>query len=493
MDRRSTELARWIGGGAFLLALALVFGRSLSRPPEPEPPLEEAPAAKAAVPASPAAAAAAAIAARPEVPRPLDVADVPAPGAARRPPRATAAAGYSAASAVPFDSARGAGSGYAPPSFPSGGSAPSATSSLGLAQLPAEERDPAPPTPSPVGAPAAPSASKPGSSASNRPPAPPAPPPGGDAPDPALDPRASLRAAGFVSRARDLKNAGKGADDLTTPAGIREAIDKEVTVEHAVDQDLRKSLSGMSPSADIEEQRGAAAAVLAAHGQPTDEQSITNALGAALQPPAPAAPPPSDAGSRPPSAADFQPQEPAYVPTEKPPKGLGPIYRKYQDAFDKAFKQFGVPPWDILALGQQESGFGANMGKVPLPKGVARRPADMAAAEALNRENRLPAPWQRLTGSETGALGPFQFEPSTQRSAGKGNPFDWNDQISYSVPHLLILNGYKPNDPVAQRKAYGRYYGDGNPNGKYALSVAAHSAAIKPVIVQAMKDPAQAK
>ncbi|HXS99629.1 MAG TPA: lytic murein transglycosylase [Elusimicrobiota bacterium] len=485
MDRRSSQLARRIGGGAFLIALALVFGRSLHHAPEVEPPFEEAAKSKtAATAASPAADSAAPVSAQPRAPRPLDVADVPPPGAARRTPRAAAAPAEYPASAVPSYSARSDGSGYASPSFPSGGRAPAATSSLGLAALPAEERESAPaPTR------AAQTASKPGSDA-GRPPARSA---GGDAPDPALDPRAALRAAGFVSQARGLKNGAQSADDLTTPAGIRQAIDKEVTVEHAVDQDLRRSLSGMSPSADIEQQRGAAAAVLAAHGQPTDEKSITNALGAALQPPPPAGAPPSDAGSRSPSASDFQPEEPPYIPTEVPPRGLGPIYHKYQDAFDKAFKQFGVPPWDILALGQQESGFGANMGKTPLPKGVARRPADMAAAEALNRENRLPAPWQRLQGSETGALGPFQFEPSTQRSAGKGNPFDWTDQISYSVPHLLILNGYKPNDPVAQRKAYGRYYGDGNPNGKYALSVAAHSAAIKPVIVQAMREPAPAK
>ena len=490
MDRRSSQLARRIGGGAFLLALALIFGRSLRHSPEAEAPFEEVAKPKAAATAasSPAGDAATAVVASPRAPRPLDVADVPAPGAARRPPRAAAElAMYAAASAVPSYSARAAGSGFASPSFPSGGSASAATSSLGLASLPSEDRAPA----TPPGAPGAASArtdAKPGT-APGRPPAPPA----GDAPDPALDPRAALRAAGFVSQARDLKNAGPGADDLSTPAGIRQAIDKEVAIEKAVDTDLRQSLSGMSPSADIEEQRAAAAKILAAHGQPTDEKSITNALGSALQPPAPASPPPSDAASRAPSASDFQPQEPPYIPTERPPKGLGPIYRHYQDAFDKAFKQFGVPPWDILALGQQESGFGVNMGKVPLPRGVARRPADMAAAEALERESRLPAPWQRLTGSETGALGPFQFEPSTQRSAGKGNPFDWNDQISYSVPHLLILNGYKPNDPAAQRKAYGRYYGDGNPNGKYALSVAAHSAAIKPVIEQAMHEPAPAK
>ena len=129
------------------------------------------------------------------------------------------------------------------------------------------------------------------------------------------------------------------------------------------------------------------------------------------------------------------------------------------------------------------------MGRTPLPKGVSRRPADAAAAEALDREGRLPAPWQRILGSETAAVGPFQFEPSTQRAAGRGNPFNWSDQISYSVPHLLILNGYKPNNPEAPRMAYGRYYGDRNPNGKYALSVAAHSAAIKPVIGHTIAAP----
>src|SRR3569833_1994345 len=107
MDRRTPQLARLLGGGAFLLALALVFGRSLHHTEESEAPLAPEAAPKAAVPSpspspTPAAAAGAEIAAQPGRPRPHDVADIPAPGSPRRARTAPAASPseYPAASGV---------------------------------------------------------------------------------------------------------------------------------------------------------------------------------------------------------------------------------------------------------------------------------------------------------------------------------------------------------------------------------------------------------
>ncbi len=318
---------------------------------------------------------------------------------------------------------------------------------------------------------------------------------------------AATPTAGLLTQARKLKVSGNKPEetpDFSNPADVRAAFLEQQAVDERVDHSVREALGRLGPAADIEDQRQAASDALAAAGQPRDEISITNALAKSQQPPAgsPDAPPPpapgaldaaingfaasfpapSAASGSPGDAAPQLPVGPEYVPPEKPPRGVGEAYKNYASAFATALKNFGVQPWDILAIAQQETGFGRNMGHVPLPQGLAKRRADLAAAIQLDANKQLPAPWQNLRGSETGAMGPFQFEPATQLRAGKGNPFDWNNQISYSVPHLLILNGYKPNDPVAQRKAFGRYYGDGNPNGKYALSVAGHAAAIRPVI-----------
>lgn len=332
------------------------------------------------------------------------------------------------------------------------------------------------------------------------------------------DPRVQAAAGGLVAQAKGLKFSPRAPDgpvDLSKPANVRRAVLEQFAADARVDAGVRQALSRLEPSAGIEAQRRAVAGVLASQHQPADEISITNALARGLAPPAGFAgaaaepspravdaaindfaaayagtPAEEDVASAPESRASAGPRGeeldsepgPGYRPPGPAPRGAADAYKTHAAAFAAAQKNFGVPPWDILAIAQQETGFGRNMGRVPLPKGLARRQADLAAAIKLDAAKRLPAPWNSLRGSSTGALGPFQFEPATQLWAGRGDPFDWNGQIAYSVPHLLILNGYKADDPVARRKAFGRYYGDGNPNGKYALSVANHAAAIKPVI-----------
>lgn len=319
------------------------------------------------------------------------------------------------------------------------------------------------------------------------------------------DPAVESKVSTLVDQARKVKSSPRdGPIDLSNPADVRQAVLDQFAADARVDAGVRQALGNLDPSADIETKRQAVADVLAAQGQPVDEISITNALARGVSPPsgspeAPEQPSPQaiddavnnfaaaygGAANAPSGASSDEGQGetgPAYAPAEPPPRGAAEAYKAHASAFAAALKNFGVAPWDILAIAQQETSFGRNMGHVPLPKGLSQRRADLAAAVKLDAAARLPAPWQNLRGSETGALGPFQFEPATQLSAGRGDPFDWNSQISYSVPNLLVLNGYKPDDPTAQRRAFGRYYGDGNPNGKYALSVAAHAAAIKPLV-----------
>lgn len=428
----------------------------------------------------------------------LPIGDVPEPGAEPPPAKAPSAAparSYAARNAVPSYSDQ-------------------PTSSVSSARIDAarSERQTSPTTPAPPktvapaktrektkGA-AAPTTAAPKDEPTKR--APPA-----AAKNDALESGLGTAAGGLVSQARQLKVAGGRAEalpDFSNPANVRAAFLEQQAVDARVDRGVRLALGRLPPNADIEDQRQATADALAAAGQPHDEISITNALAQAQGSPdaRPALPPGALDASINAFASAYQgpttaepgpnaveeepgpkkPGAPAFVPREKPPRGAREAYRNYASAFAEAAKRFGVQPWDILAVCQQETGFGRNMGRTPLPEGLARRRADMAAAIRLDANGQLPAPWQNLRGSSTGALGPFQFEPATQLWAGRGNPFDWGAQISYSVPHLLILNGYKPNDLAAQRKAYGRYYGDGNPNGKYATSVAGHAAAIRPVI-----------
>src|SRR4051794_30706256 len=110
---------------------------------------------------------------------------------------------------------------------------------------------------------------------------------------------------------------------------------------------------------------------------------ITNALASATTPPGskPADPPAAAVdkaisdfvGTVPESQArNDRPVAPIH-PSGPPPRGAREAYDRYRDAFREARDKFGVQPWDILAIIQQETSFGINIGKTPFPKANAFR------------------------------------------------------------------------------------------------------------------------
>ena len=136
-------------------------------------------------------------------------------------------------------------------------------------------------------------------------------------------------------------------------------------------------------------------------------------------------------------------------------------------------------PEHILAIGEQESNFGVNMGRTAELQAVANRPADLKAVYVLAGKGALPAPLPNLRGSKTGAQGPWQFQPATCQSVGC-HPYDWSKLIGESVPRLLTLDGYKAGDRQSQHRAFCRYYGKcADRDADYANDIERKAANIK--------------
>lgn len=311
------------------------------------------------------------------------------------------------------------------------------------------------------------------------------------------DSKLSSKANDLVKQAKHMTIGVSGGDsvDFSSPRSIQQAIMKQTAIDNAVDSDLRKRLNQLGPDADIEQKRAAAKDVLAAHGQPTDERSISNAVGTAMQAPGATSP-----GSTPEGAMDQAvaptvaphppdwngpvppPAGPEFKPSGPPPADAMKAYQMYKADFDAALQKYGVRPEHILAIGDQESGFGKNEGKTPPVQGITehKRWADLKAIYVLAAQpGTMPAPLPNLRCSPTGACGPWQFQPATCLSVAC-KPYDWHQLISDSVPKLLTIDGYKAGNPASQHQAFCRYYGKcADAHADYANDIDRRAANIK--------------
>ena len=139
-----------------------------------------------------------------------------------------------------------------------------------------------------------------------------------------------------------------------------------------------------------------------------------------------------------------------------PPKGSLEVYEKYKDVFDRAQKEYGVKPQDILAILKVETNNGQDMGRKSLSqvlqvraeKGNRQSERDLVALGELSangdlgglKPSQVPSNW-------VGAYGPPQFLASSQvtfgvSADGKGtNLFQFPNSI-LSIANYLNKNGY---------------------------------------------------
>ena len=181
-------------------------------------------------------------------------------------------------------------------------------------------------------------------------------------------------------------------------------------------------------------------------------------------------------------------------PRAASPTGTLDAFKKNKDVFDKALKDFGVKPEDILAILKVETDLGRNTGKYPLPgtlKAISQRvgpdnrptKAAIQAGRDLVALTRLQAEGQlggltvnQVYGSYAGAMGTPQFLPTSWAAysrapdGGPRDPFNFGT-AAYSVGNYLKVHGY--NKDVA-RSIWGY-----NHSQEYVDKVQGVSAAVK--------------
>jgi membrane-bound lytic murein transglycosylase B len=323
------------------------------------------------------------------------------------------------------------------------------------------------------------------------------------------DPLAS-NMAGALNAARDLKIAGGSDQAASDPPHLAAAILQQIDTDNKVDEGVRGALAKLQASgqpATPAAMRQAAASVLAADGQSADDEDADTAVARATRPHHRGVPPGAYAQAAQAVVADPpDPQTSADImqhaddpPPEQanpapPPHGALEAYQQNRAVFDRALKEYGVQPQDILGILGVETGWGQNTGDHPLnatlitlagqigPDGKPTSRAvqaqhDLAALTRLTAQGDLGdlKPTQ-VRGSWAGAMGVPQFLPSSWDAYGRSadgssrDPFSLPDSI-LSVANYLNRHGYSSD--VA-----GSIYGY-NHSQQYVNKVQSLSAQIK--------------
>ncbi len=271
---------------------------------------------------------------------------------------------------------------------------------------------------------------------------------------------------------------------MRADASLETGIMRQIAVDNKVDAGIRGAIDRLSRSGqpvtpeDVEE---AAEEVVRSHGLRPQDVDMETAIARASGPPPP---PVSDAEysqavklivSTPPLDPETKAEVQRLADKPPPPRAPAPrgaldAFRKNQDVFDKAYKDFGVKPEHILGILGVETGWGRNTGKFPLPatlraisektgpdgrptKSAIRAGRDLAALARLSAQGNLGGLTpDQIRGSYAGAMGIPQFLPTSWEAlarspdGGKRDPFNFGD-AAYSVGHYLRASGYSKDVP----------------------------------------------
>ena len=266
--------------------------------------------------------------------------------------------------------------------------------------------------------------------------------------------------------------------DQKVDAGLRRAIGniersgRTVTPE-ALHQAFAGVLRDNGLSAEDVDEETAAARADSPEPPPIAPEALQKAVDEVLAvPPEPAPAAPEIAGEPPTPLLRDAPREtveplPEPQPHAPPPRGAMEAYQQNRAVLDRAQKEFGVRPQDILAILYVETRYGRNTGtnaEIPALNGLKTRHAlqgenDLAALirEQARGELGGRAPGQ-LRGSVTGAIGAEQCQPSSceaygrSASGGTRDPFNMADAILF-VANYLHRSGYS-RDVAASIRAY---------------------------------------
>jgi membrane-bound lytic murein transglycosylase B len=288
--------------------------------------------------------------------------------------------------------------------------------------------------------------------------------------------------ASVVAAARSMKIGGNSGQPRLDAQNFSAAIMQQISADARVDEGVRDAIAKLESSGQDTPlaRRQAAAEVLQANGESADDDEYVNVvLARASSPPPPAVSPAAYAQAAQEIAAVHMPdpqvraeilkhadEQPA--PLGPPPRGARELYQQNREVFDRALKDYGVPPWIISSIICTESGCGKNTGDHPVipifetyakeaasPSRAKQAGRDLAALTRLSAQGDLgglsPAV---VRGSYAGAIGVPQFLPSSweaySRSASGGarNPWGIPDAI-LSVANFLKCNGYAKSEAGA--------------------------------------------
>lgn len=135
---------------------------------------------------------------------------------------------------------------------------------------------------------------------------------------------------------------------------------------------------------------------------------------------------------------------------------------KHRSLFDRAQKEYGVPPEVLSALWALESDFGAGMGKLPVLRSLATLAYDCRRGEMFRREliealriiERGDLKPADMIGSWAGELGQTQFLPSYYNRHAIDWDGDGRRDLFRSIPDIIGSSaaflrdlGWKPGQP----------------------------------------------
>jgi len=135
---------------------------------------------------------------------------------------------------------------------------------------------------------------------------------------------------------------------------------------------------------------------------------------------------------------------------------------QHKETFDRAQKEFGVPPSVITGFWALESDFGAGMGKFPIMPALVTLAYDcrrsymfteelIAALQIIDRGDMTPA---GMIGSWAGEIGQTQFLPTRYLDYaidydgdGRINLFDNDKDVIGSTANYMKNLGWRPDEP----------------------------------------------
>jgi len=149
---------------------------------------------------------------------------------------------------------------------------------------------------------------------------------------------------------------------------------------------------------------------------------------------------------------------------------------KYRKVFQKAYKEYGVPPEYITAIIGIESHYGKNRGRyyvfdtlshLAFGNGKRKRFYKYQLQEFLRMCYREQVEPRAIKGSKSGAIGLAQFMPSNYKPLAVDFNNDGKIRISKpadaigSIANYFKENGWKKGEPVGTRVSYegNRFYG----------------------------------